>query len=99
MVSDIAQVHFERGRLFYNCGDYDIAILELSETVRLNSNYAEAYVYRASAYNNKDKDSEQGIIDAERAMRLNPQLALAYFSRGEWYNNKENYDRAVTDLD
>jgi len=91
------QAYLERGKMFFDRNDYDIAILELTEAIKLDPNLAEAYAYRARAYNGK-KNYDQGLSDANTAIRLDPQLALAYFARGYAYSGKEDYDRAITDF-
>jgi len=91
-----AQNHLERGKLFFNRSDYNNAILELNEAIKLDSNLAEAHAYRSSSYNGQQK-YDQALSDANIAIRLNPNLAFAYFIRGTVYGFKGDNDRAIAD--
>jgi len=99
-----AQAYLERGKTFYNRDDYDTAIQDFSDAIKLDHNLAEAYAYRALAYIWKENyeqglsDTNTAISDANTAIKLNPLLALAYYARGSlnmWYLN--NYDQAIAD--
>ncbi len=78
-------------------GDFDRAITNYSEAIRLNPQGADAYYYRAYAYWKKG-DLDRAITDLSEAIRLNPQDALAYHNRGNAYSAKGDLDRAITDL-
>jgi uncharacterized caspase-like protein len=92
-----AKERLDKGKLFFDRAEYDAAITELNEAIRLDPNSAEAYAYRARAYNGK-KDYTRGFADAERAIRLDPNYAFGYYARGNAYlNDKKDYDRAIAD--
>jgi uncharacterized caspase-like protein len=88
--------YLERGKAFFGRNDYDAAVRELTEAVRLDPNLDEAYAYRARAYNGK-KDYDRAIADYNTAIRLDPNYVFAYNNRGIAYHNKKDYDRAVAD--
>jgi len=92
-----AMEHYNKGVMFFNRNDYDTAILEFTDAINLDQNFAEAYAYRAWA-KNRTSNPDQGIIDADKAIKINPQLALAYFCKGTAYYNKKDYDKAITEL-
>jgi len=57
--------------LYYEQGDFDYAIYDHTQAIRLNPNFAEAYLNRAYAYSEKD-DNDKAIADYESALRINP---------------------------
>ena len=86
------------GLEYFGKKDYNRAITEFSQAIRLNSNYAEAYNNRGNAYSAKG-DYNLAIADFTQAIRLEPNNAEAYSNRGEAYSGKEDYVRAIADLD
>jgi tetratricopeptide (TPR) repeat protein len=90
------QANLENGIKLFEQKDYDGAIKELSEAIKRDSKLAEAYAYRARAYNSKS-DYDRGLSDANMAIQLNPTLAIAYYARAYVYLNKEDYNSAISD--
>jgi tetratricopeptide (TPR) repeat protein len=96
-----AALHSIRGLDFYQKSDYDRAISEYTEAMKLDSNNdfanASAYYYRGLAYYHKYEYSE-AIRDLNRAILLNPTKATAYYYRGVIYYHKNEYDNAIRDF-
>ena len=88
--------YYNRGIAYWAKGDYDRAIADYSESIRLIPGDARAYVSRGIAYRAKG-DFDRAIADCNEAIRLNPSHANAYISRGTAYWYKEDYDRALAD--
>jgi tetratricopeptide (TPR) repeat protein len=88
---------YERGREYYIKSDYDNAITQYTEAIRIDPNYAWAYSGRGSAYRMKGQ-YDTAIKDLNEAIRLDPNNALAYSNRGEAYRMKGQYDTAFKDL-
>ena len=93
--SATAQIHYDRGVVFFERQDIDTAILEFTEAIRLNPNYADAYAYRARSYNPTNPD--QGMADANQALRLDANNALGYFARAYAHISKNDIDKAIAD--
>jgi tetratricopeptide (TPR) repeat protein len=87
-----------RGLDFYDKKDYDKAISDFNEAIRLDPNYAPAYYYRGNAYYFK-KDYDKAISDFNEAIRLDPKYAAAYYERGAAYREQGNKAQAQTDFD
>ena len=76
--------------------DYDRAITDYNEALRLNPQYQFAYYNRGIAWRNKG-DYDRAIADYNEAVRLNPKDADAYNNRGYAWSSKRDYDRAIAD--
>ena len=86
------------GLLHDNKGDYDRAIADLEQAIRLDPKDTEAYIRRGNAYNHKG-DYDRAIADLEHAVRLDPKDPKAYVIRGSAYDGKGDYNRAIANYD
>ncbi len=66
-----ANAYYRRGYMYAKKGDYDRAISDYSEAVKLDSNFAWAYFNRGNAYADKG-DYNRAIADYESTLRINP---------------------------
>ena len=94
----LAQVFFNRGVAYGGKREYDRAIQDLDEAIKLDSNYTRALVIRGNVYQNKG-EHDRAIRDYDKAIRLEPDNATAFNNRGFAYNAKREYDRAIQDFD
>ncbi len=66
-----ARQYFDRAEEHRNKGDYDRAIADYTEAIRLNPQLANAYANRGNSYYYK-KDYDRAIADYEAALRIDP---------------------------
>ena len=92
-----AQAYFDLGKKYYNYGDYESAIQQLSLVIKEDKNYAEAYVYRGLSYSIGFKKYVEAIADFSRAIEINPKYRGAYNARGVAYYDQKNYAQAISD--
>jgi tetratricopeptide (TPR) repeat protein len=96
--SGVSFASFSSGDAARNQGNYDQAIVDYNEAVRLDPKYAAAYNSRGLTYYKKG-DYDRAIADYNQALALDPNFADAYCNRGAAYLAKGNYDRAIADCD
>jgi tetratricopeptide (TPR) repeat protein len=89
--------YLNRGNVYRAKGDYDHAIADYSEAIRLNPEFAVTYINRGLVYFSK-RDDDSAIADYSEAIRLNSKDAKAYYNRGLAYFAKGNLDRAIADF-
>ncbi|MEP7285484.1 MAG: tetratricopeptide repeat protein, partial [Chloroflexota bacterium] len=91
-----AQEYFERGLSKKENKDWDGAIADYTEALRLDPQNAETYARRGGARNGKG-DLDGGLADCNESLRLAPQNATAYNNRGNVQSDKGNLDGAIAD--
>jgi tetratricopeptide (TPR) repeat protein/tRNA A-37 threonylcarbamoyl transferase component Bud32 len=80
--------------------EYDKAIKEYDEAIRLDPRSALAFSNRGLAWHNGKKDYDKAIQDYTEAIRLDPKSDVAFANRGlAWHYGKKNYDKALKDFD
>jgi tetratricopeptide (TPR) repeat protein len=88
-----------RGIARHELGDYNNAVKDYGEAIRLDPAHASA------CYNNRGNIWEwtgkfdQALADLTEAIRIDPQSATAYYSRGLAWHKKRDLDKALADYD
>src|SRR5215813_5423771 len=85
-----------QGNTSVNNRDYDRAIADYSDAIRLIPTNAPAFFARGNAYASNG-DPDRASSDFSEAICLDPQHADAFNNRGQEYANKREYDRAISD--
>jgi tetratricopeptide (TPR) repeat protein len=75
---------------------YQRAIEDYNEAIRLKPDYANAYLNRGRTYANLNQ-YQRAIQDYDEAIRLKPDYADAYCNRGIAYANLNQYQRVIED--
>ncbi len=95
---NLAVAFTNRGLAYKRKGQWDRAIADYSEAIRLKSDDAEVFNNRGNAYFHKGQ-LDRAIKDYDDAIRLQPDLAEAFSNRGNVYRKKGRFDRAIKDYD
>jgi len=93
----LALAFANRGRAWSEKGEYDRAIRDLDNAVRLAPNFAEAFNYRGVA-NVSQGQYEHAIQDFDQAVRLDPNYAIAIYNRGLALQAMGRADAAAQDF-
>ena len=78
-------------------GEFDLAIADLTEAIRLDPNCPPNYSLRSWAYLKK-QDLGRAIADASKAISLAPRFPAPYFNRGNAYILKNDPKAAIADF-
>jgi tetratricopeptide (TPR) repeat protein len=90
--------YFERGTLHFEQADYEKAVDDFNEGVRLGLPGSAVYEYRGMALANRG-EYDRAIEDYDRALAKNPGRAETYHNRGLAYAQKSELQKALADLD
>jgi tetratricopeptide (TPR) repeat protein len=85
-----------RGLAHYQKSEYDLAIADFSEAIRLKPTDTVAYGNRAGAYLKKG-NYDQAITDFSQAIRLDPRDWVSYSNRGYAHELQGKPDLAIED--
>ena len=85
-----------RGNAWQEKGEYDKAIADYNQAIRLKPNNADPYYFRGVVWEKKG-EYDNAIADHNRAILLNPNFTQAYNNRGAVWQKKAEYDKAIAD--
>jgi len=88
----------DRGREHFLKGEFDKAIEEYDEAIRLDPECSDAHLDRGTCYNLSKRETEQAAADYTEAIRLDPECSLAYFLRAFTHGDEE-HEKTIADLD
>jgi lipoprotein NlpI len=96
--TNMAIAFTNRGNDYRHKGEYDRAIQDFDQALKLNPNYINALVRRGDAYSSKH-DYDHAVQDFDQALKIDPNSAPAFNDRGMMYADKGEFDRAIQDYD
>jgi tetratricopeptide (TPR) repeat protein len=82
--------------MFNNSGQYDKAIADYTETIRIDDQHEMAYMNRAEIHIGQ-KRFAAAITDYTQAISINPESAMAFYQRGLAHRALGNEDEALSD--
>lgn len=94
----LAFAFYRRGTAFRMRNEFDRAIADYDQSIKLDPDGYDAYVDRGWAYHLKG-DFDRAIEDHSEAIRLDPDNERAFVMRGAAWQRKGDYDRAIRDND
>ena len=94
----LAIAYNNRGNAYTDKGEYELAIQDYDESIKLNPNYAKPFNNRGVAYQKKG-DYDRAIKDFDAAINIDPKYGDAFANRAEIYQKKGDYPGALKDFD
>lgn len=91
-----SRAYSARGKAYFEKDEFDSAIADFTEVIKLYPDNSYARLSRAHAFY-KVFDFDRAVDDADRAVQLEPASARAYLLRGWVYYGKGDLDRALSD--
>jgi Tfp pilus assembly protein PilF len=91
-----ARSYYNRGLAWCEKKDYDKAISEFTEAIRLDPNFARPYFVRGTIWGSR-QEYDKAIADYTEVIRINPKDVVAHVLRGNAWSNKKEYDKAIAD--
>jgi tetratricopeptide (TPR) repeat protein len=93
---DLAIAHTERGVAYVALLDYDRALHDFGEAIRIDSTFAKAFANRGAVYGAK-QDFDRAIDDFTRVLALEPRSANAFADRAGMHRLNGEHDEAIRD--
>jgi tetratricopeptide (TPR) repeat protein len=96
--SRFPHIHRWRSACYRLLGEYDRAVSDLNEDLKLNPSRGLSYAERGDVYY-LNREYDRAIGDYTKAIDLSYQLDLSYLRRAQAYVAKKDHDHALADFD
>ncbi|MEA3025304.1 MAG: hypothetical protein QOF91_589 [Alphaproteobacteria bacterium] len=95
-LKNLANAYYFRGSAKFGKSDFDGAIADYGQALKLDPSDADYLNSRAAAYEAK-KDIDRALADYNEAIKTSPNSTYAYNNRGAVYQRKGDFARAAAD--
>jgi len=95
---NLAVSHFHRGRAHFRNEDFDLAVQDFDEAIRLRPGFLNAFFQRGDVYL-ATQQYDLALQDYNEVIRLDPTDAIAFKFRGDVYLAQGETERALQDYD
>ena len=92
------EAYANRGIVWARRKEYDKAIADLNEAIRLDPDDVRPYADRGAAWGSKGQ-LDKALADLTEAIRLDPENDSAYADRANVWFERREFDKALADLD
>src|SRR5215213_10351037 len=93
---ELAAAHTERGVAYVALLDYDRALSDFGEAIRIDATFSKAFANRGAVHGAK-QDFDKAIDDFTRAIQLGPRSAHAFADRAGMRRLNGQHDAAIRD--
>ena len=97
MNPDSAPIYNGRGAVYFEQGQYDLAISDFTKSLEINPRYPEALFNLANAYAKSKARYDIAIANYNKALEVYPNYAQAYNERGNAYFDIGDLNSALAD--
>ena len=94
---EYAPFFYGRGFAYYYLGENDNAEADFQKTIKLDSNYYDAYLGLAFVFMQKTQNAKSNTV-LNNALKINPNSSDVFYSRGLLNYIEQNYNDAITDF-
>jgi tetratricopeptide (TPR) repeat protein len=95
--AELATAYNARGVAYYQSGEYETAIQDIEQAIRIYPKLAKAY-YNRGIIDRAKGALDKALADFSDAIRLDPKYVMSFNNRGLVYDAKGDYDRAIADF-
>jgi len=89
-----ARGHNQMAAVYFQNGNYEMALREAKRAVEIHSNYKEAYYCLGTTYYRMGQ-YDKAIVELKRALDIHPRYPSALLNLGTSYHNLKRYDKAI----
>jgi tetratricopeptide (TPR) repeat protein len=95
--AELATAYNARGVAYYQSEEYDPAIADIDQAIRIYPKLVKAY-YNRGLVDRAKGDLDKALADFSDAIRLDPKYVMSFNNRGLVYDAKGDYDHAIADF-